>query len=92
MAAVAYYLMARTLLASHGSDSALATALGRDFKGKVSMLLYAAGIALAFLNRWGALAIYALVALWWLVPDRRIEKRLHPPAHAPKADHPPTAH
>jgi TMEM175 potassium channel family protein len=76
MAAVAYYLLVRAILAHHGRDSRVATALGRDFKGKVSVLLYVVGLVLAFVNRWAAGAIYVLVALIWFIPDRRIERRL----------------
>jgi uncharacterized membrane protein len=76
LAAVAYFILARVLLAVHGRDSALAAALGRDFKGKVSILLYLAAIPLAFLAAWLACAIYVLVAVLWLVPDPRIEKTL----------------
>jgi uncharacterized membrane protein len=54
----------------------VATALGRDFKGKVSVLLYVVGLALAFVNRWAAGAIYVFVALIWFIPDSRIERRL----------------
>ena len=75
-AGIAYFILTRVLLATHGQDSLLAKALGNDFKGKVSMLLYAAAIPLAFWRPWLALAIYALVALWWLVPDRRFERLL----------------
>ncbi len=75
-AAIAYFILTRTLLSLHGKDSDLATALGSDFKGKVSMVIYAAGIPLAFVNSWLAGALYALVAIMWLVPDRRIEKTL----------------
>ena len=56
----------------------LATALGRDVKGIVSMLIYLAAIPLAFVNAWLAMALYVLVAVIWLVPDRRIEKKLTP--------------
>jgi uncharacterized membrane protein len=76
MAAIAYYLLVRAILAHHGKDSRVATALGRDFKGKVSVLLYVVGVPMAFINRWVACAIYALVALVWFVPDKRIERRL----------------
>jgi uncharacterized membrane protein len=76
MAAIAYYLLVRAILAHHGHDSRVATALGRDFKGKVSVLLYVAGLILAFVNRWAAGAIYVFVALIWFIPDRRIENRL----------------
>ena len=64
------------LLATHGHDSLLAKALGNDAKGKLSVLLYAAAIPLAFWQPWIALGIYVLVALVWLVPDRRFERAL----------------
>jgi uncharacterized membrane protein len=76
MAAVAYYLLVRVLKSSHGEDSTLARAIGTDFKGKISVVIYAAGIALAFVAPFLAVALYALVATIWLVPDRRIEKNL----------------
>ena len=76
MAAVAYYILVRTLLAGHGPDSTLAHALGSDFKGRISVVIYAAGIALAFVNAWLGIALYACVAVLWLCPDRRIEKTL----------------
>lgn len=75
-AAIAYFLLTRALIALHGRESVLATALGRDFKGKVSVVIYAAAIPLAFLSSWLALGLYILVAIIWLVPDRRIEKTL----------------
>jgi uncharacterized membrane protein len=76
----AYYVMTRVLLASHGPDSLLARALGRDLKGRVSLLLYALAIPLAF--AWPRLSglLYATVAVIWLVPDSRIEKVLAPGA------------
>jgi TMEM175 potassium channel family protein len=73
-AACAYYVLVRTLLAHHGRDSTLARALGRDVKGKVSVMLYAVAIPSAFVHAEIACGIYVLVALIWLVPDRRIEK------------------
>jgi TMEM175 potassium channel family protein len=76
MAAIAFYFLVRAILAHHGRDSRVATALGRDIKGKVSVLLYVVGLALAFVNRGAAGAIYVLVALIWFIPDRRIERRL----------------
>jgi uncharacterized membrane protein len=76
LAAVAYFILARALVSLHGKDSTLATALGRDFKGKVSMVIYLAAIPLAFIRPWLACALYVLVAVMWLVPDRRIEKTL----------------
>jgi uncharacterized membrane protein len=75
-AGIAYFILTRVLLASHPRDSLLHKALGNDFKGKISVLLYLAGIALAFWLTWLSLAIYAAVALIWLVPDRRFERLL----------------
>jgi uncharacterized membrane protein len=74
LAAIAYFILARAILASHGPDSLLARAIGRDFKGKVSVVIYAAAVALAFVQPWVAMALYTLVAILWLVPDRRIER------------------
>ncbi len=75
-ASIAYYLLARALIALHGSNSLLAAALGRDFKGKVSSLIYAVAIPLALVNAWIAFGLYVVVAIVWLIPDRRIEKIL----------------
>ena len=75
-AAIAYFILARALISLHGTDSVLATALGRDFKGKISMVIYLAAIPLAFVKSWFACALYVLVAVMWLVPDRRIEKTI----------------
>ena len=75
-AAVAYFILTRALLALHGSASVLATALGRDFKGKVSIVIYLVAIPFAFQNSRLAATLYVLVAVMWLVPDRRIEKTL----------------
>jgi uncharacterized membrane protein len=77
MPAIAYYLLQKTIVHQQGKHSVLASALGRDVKGKISPLLYAAAVALAFVNAWLSIAIYALVAVMWLIPDRRIEKVLH---------------
>ncbi len=74
LAGVAYVILTRTLLALHGKDSLLAKALGKDLKGKVSVVIYAAAIPLAFESAWIACGLYVLVAVLWLVPDRRIEK------------------
>jgi uncharacterized membrane protein len=76
MPAIAYNLLQRTIVHQQGEHSVLASALGRDVKGKISPLLYAAAVALAFVDAWLSIAIYALVAVMWLVPDRRIEKVL----------------
>jgi uncharacterized membrane protein len=75
-AAVAYFILTRALIALHGRDSVLATALGRDRKGKMSMVFYLAAIPMAFVNPWISCALYVLVAVMWLIPDRRIEKTL----------------
>jgi uncharacterized membrane protein len=75
-AGIAYFILTRVLLATHGEDSLLAKALGSDFKGKISLVLYLAAVGLAFVQTWISLAIYVLVALMWLVPDRRFERPL----------------
>lgn len=76
LSAVAYYILVRTLIAHHGQKSTLAQAIGQDFKGKLSVALYALAIPLAFFYSGAALGIYILVAVIWLVPDQRIEKKL----------------
>lgn len=76
MPAIAYYLLQRAIVHRHGRHSVLAEALGKDIKGKISPILYAAGIALAFIYPRASIAIYALVALIWLIPDRRIENAI----------------
>ena len=76
MAAIAYWVLQRTIIASQGNDSLLAKAIGRDIKGKVSPLLYAIAIIAAFFEQWIAGGIYVFVALMWLVPDPRIERVL----------------
>ncbi len=76
MAAIAYFILTRALLTLHGRESVLATAIGRDVKGKISMAFYIVAIPLAFLRPWIACALYILVAVLWLVPDRRIEKTI----------------
>ncbi len=75
-AAIAYFMLAKTLVALHGRDSVIAVALGSDFKGKISIVLYLAAVASCALSRWIACALYVAVAVMWLVPDRRIEKTL----------------
>jgi len=75
-AAIAYFILARVLLSIHAPDSVLAVALGADFKGKISMVIYLVAIPLAFVQSWMAWALYITVAVMWLVPDRRIEKRI----------------
>jgi len=76
MAAVAYLILTLSLLAEHGRDSLIANALGRDFKGKISVVFYVVGILLAYWIHVLSVAIYASVAIMWLVPDRRIERTL----------------
>ena len=76
MPAIAYELLQKAILRKQGAHSVLATALGRDVKGKLSPVLYIAGIALAFVIPWVSVALYVLVAAIWLVPDRRIEKAI----------------
>jgi uncharacterized membrane protein len=71
---IAYFLLAKTLVSHHGQDSALAIAMGKDFKGKISLLIYAVGIGVAFIQPWAAFMLYILVAIIWLIPDRRIER------------------
>jgi uncharacterized membrane protein len=74
LAGVAYYILTRALIRLHGRDSTLATSIGRDLKGKISIAVYACGIALAFVEPRLANLCYVVVAVMWLVPDRRIEK------------------
>ena len=76
MAGLAYYILSRMLIKHDGRESAIATALGSDFKGKISMVIYAAAIPLSFVNRWLAVGLYVIVAAMWFVPDRRIESLL----------------
>lgn len=76
LAAIAYFILTRVLISCHGTDSVLAKALGKDFKGKVSVVFYAVGIALSFVRPWMACALYVLVAAMWLIPDRRVELAL----------------
>jgi uncharacterized membrane protein len=75
-AALAYYLLERVIVRSQGEGSVVARAVGRDLKGRLSPLAYAVGIGLSFLAPWLAVAIYAAVALVWLVPDRRLERTM----------------
>ena len=74
MAGVAYYLLSRALIRHHGADSVLALAVGKDGKGKLSVLIYLLAVPLAFYHTWLACLLYIAVAAMWLVPDRRIER------------------
>jgi uncharacterized membrane protein len=73
LAAIAYYILQTAVVREQGADWPLAAALGRDMKGKISPILYAAGIGLAFVEPWIAVTFYVVVALMWLIPDRRLE-------------------
>jgi len=75
-ASIAYYILTRALIALHGRTSTLATAVGKDFKGQVSTVIYLVAIPLALWKWWLAFALYVLVAIMWLAPDRRIERTL----------------
>jgi uncharacterized membrane protein len=76
MAGVAYYFLAHSLAGIHGKDSILAEALGNDWKGKISVVIYAIGIGLSFLHPYIGFGLYVLVAAIWFIPDKRFEKRL----------------
>ena len=76
MAAIAYYILQRTIIAKQGRGSLLAHAVGSDWKGKLSPVLYLIAIPLAFVNSWIAGGLYVFVALLWLIPDPRIEREL----------------
>ncbi len=75
-AAIAYFILTRALITINGRESVLASAVGRDFKGKISVVMYLVAVALAFLSSYLACALYVLVAVLWLIPDRRIERTL----------------
>ena len=78
MAAGAYYILQRCIIASQGKGSVLASVLGKDWKGKMSPLCYLVAIALAFVSPWFSNALYIFVASLWVVPDSRIESQAHP--------------
>jgi uncharacterized membrane protein len=89
IAALAYYGLQTVIIRDQGSRSVVATAVGRDIKGKLSPVLYAAGTGLSFANHWLAVAIYAGVALMWLIPDRRLERTITTnPGTAPTLEEP----
>ncbi|MGH9887866.1 MAG: TMEM175 family protein [bacterium] len=75
-AALSYYILVRTIIAQEDSDSRVARAVGKDWKGKISPVIYAVAIPLAFVNQYVADSLYLAVALLWLVPDRRIERTM----------------
>jgi uncharacterized membrane protein len=76
LAGVGYLILQKLIIAHDGASSKLAVAIGEDYKGKASAVLYIAAIPTAFIYRWAALAIYGAVALMWLVPDKRIERHI----------------
>ena len=76
MCALSYPVLLRSLIKLHGKDSLLATSIGNDFKGKISIAIYIIGILISFFNSWISFALYCLVAIIWFIPDRRIEKRI----------------
>jgi len=78
LAGVAYLILQKTLIAAQGADSKLGAAVGTDIKGRISAVAYALAIGAAYLHPWISIAIYALVAAAWFVPDRRIERTLAP--------------
>jgi len=77
MAAIAYWVLARSLIAAEGTESLLKKAVGKDYKGTVSVLMYAVAIPVAFVSPWISQLVFVVVALTWLVPDRRIERLMH---------------
>lgn len=82
LAALAYTILQAVIVRSHGDDARLRRALGRDLKGRSSLGLYLVAIPLAFVWRWGSLALVALVALTWFIPDRRVANYLREVQHA----------
>jgi uncharacterized membrane protein len=76
LCAVAYTLLVRELIKLHGKDSLLATSIGSDFKGKISVFIYIAGILISFFNSSISFGLYCLVACIWFIPDKRIEKKI----------------
>lgn len=75
-AGIAYYILAQALIRCHGVNSNIAHAMGSDFKGKISVVIYLAAIGLTFVHPWISYALYIAVAMMWLVPDRRMEREL----------------
>jgi uncharacterized membrane protein len=76
LAAIAYFILTRVLIAHHGKDPTLASAIGRDAKGKISVGIYVIAVVSALIVPWFACLLYVLVAILWLIPDRRIERSL----------------
>jgi len=78
MSAISYYVLSRCLIKHDGRESRLGSAVGKDFKGRISVVIYVVAILLSFVDRWIALGLYFSVALLWFVPDRRIERMREP--------------
>ncbi len=76
MAAIAYNILQKSIINKNGKDSILSKGVGKDMKGKISIILYALGIALSFVCEWISAACYILVAIMWLIPDKRIERAM----------------
>lgn len=76
LAGLAYYVLARALIKHHGTDSVLAVAIGKDTKGFRSLYIYSAAIVVSFFSPWIAVGLYIVVAVMWLIPDRRIEDKI----------------
>ena len=76
LSAISYYILSRVLVRHDGGNSKIARALGSDFKGRISVVIYAVAIPLSFFSRWTSVALYVAVAVMWLIPDRRIERTL----------------
>jgi len=81
MAAIAYFILQGRIIKNHGKDSILAKAIGKDLKGKISPILYLIGILFSFINQWVSGFVYLLVALIWLIPDKRIERIINEENH-----------
>jgi uncharacterized membrane protein len=77
VAGLAYYILVRALISHHGTDSVLANAIGKDVKGFRSLYIYTAAVILAFVSPWIASVLYVVVAVMWLIPDRRIENKIN---------------
>jgi uncharacterized membrane protein len=76
MCGISYWLLVKALLRHHGKDSLLASSIGNDFKGKISIIIYILGVLISFYNSWISMGLYTVVALIWFIPDSRIEKRI----------------
>lgn len=77
MASIAYFILQTIIIKHHKDDFILRKAIGKDFKGKLSTALYIVGLAMSFINSWVAIACYLIVAIIWIVPDKRIEQNIN---------------